>query len=288
MFYRFLMAVSRVCGIWVFVLVSRIIASGYFFLFPARRAVSIAFYRELFPEKCGWYHALCAWRQYQRFTYTFLDRFLMHNFGNVMHTVEGREYLNEIAEGRSGGILLMSHLGNWEIAARFLKQEGFQVMLFMGRKHKEQIEGMQKDALVQNGVRIIAVDQEESSPFSLIDGIQHLKAGGIVSLTGDRLWSGEQKTVTANFLGHRVTLPETPYVLALLTQVPLFTFFAFRISSRHYHLTISPPMYLDKSSRSERAATIRQAAQQYADTLEVVLRKHPFDWYHFEPFLKTD
>jgi predicted LPLAT superfamily acyltransferase len=284
--YRFLMFVSRICGIWVFVFISRMISTGYFFLFPSRRAVSIAFYRALFPEKSRWHHVVCAWKQYHRFTYTFLDRFLLYRFNNITHTTEGIEHLDHIKGAGKGGILIMSHLGNWEIAAHFLKQEGCKILLFMGRKHKEQLEGMQKDSLIENGVRIIAVDQEKGSPFSLLESIKHLNAGGIVSMTGDRIWSEAQRTVGVTFLGHPVVLPETPYILALLTQVPIYTFFAFRTGRNHYHLKISPPMYLEKTSRQERPATIQQAAQSYADTLEKVLRTHPFDWYHFESFLK--
>ncbi|RJP75462.1 MAG: lauroyl acyltransferase [Desulfobacteraceae bacterium] len=286
LFYRFLMLVSRVFGIWVFILIARIIATGYFFLFPSRRAVSISFYRELFPEKSRWYHTACAWKQYHRFTYSFLDRFLLHHFNSITHTAEGREHLDHVSE--KGGILVMSHLGNWEIAAHFLKQEGYPVLLFMGRKHKEQLEGMQKESMIQGGVKIIAVGPEDSSPFILLDSIQQLKSGGIVSLTGDRIWSENQRTVTVRFLGHEVALPEAPYILALLTQAPLYTFFAFRTGQNHYDLKISPPVYLPKTSRKERSETIQQAAQSYADTLEKMVREHPFDWYHFESFLKTD
>jgi predicted LPLAT superfamily acyltransferase len=285
-FYRFLMLISRVFGIWVFILIARIIATGYFFLFPSRRAVSISFYQALFPEKSRWYHILCAWKQYHRFTYSFPDRFLLVHFNRITHTARGREHLNHIKD--KGGILVMSHLGNWEIAAHFLKQEGFPILLYMGRKHKEQLEGMQKDSLIQSGVKIIAVDQDDTSPFILLDSIRHLKSGGIVSLTGDRIWSKNQRTVKVNFLGHAVDLPETPYILALLTQAPLYTFFAFRSGREHYDLEISPPMVLRKDSREDRSETIQQAAQCYADTLETMLRKHPYDWYHFESFLKAD
>ena len=46
----------------------------------------------------------------------------------------------------------------------------------------------------------MATAEEEKSPFALIEGINFLREGGIVSMTGDRLW-GEQSYVTVNFLG---------------------------------------------------------------------------------------
>ena len=179
----------------------------------------------------------------------------------------------------------MSHLGNWEIAANFLKQYGLRILLYMGKKHKEQIEEMQKDSLIQTGIKIVAVDSEENSPLNVLDAIRHLKSGGIVSLTGDRIWSEKQRNVRVDFLGQQANLPETPYLLALLARVPLYIFFAFRTGRNHYHLIISPPIHLEEASRSAREEIITKTAQQYADTLETVLRQHPYEWYHFEPFL---
>ena len=52
-----------------------------------------------------------------------------------------------------------------------------------------------------------------------------------------------------------------------------------------YHFSISKPIYIEKTSRGKRKKAIKNAAQKYADLLEEALRKHPFEWYHFEPFL---
>lgn len=284
-FYRILMILSKLFGIWFFILMSRIVSTGYFLFFPRRRSVSVSFYKALFPEKNSFYHIKCVWKQYHQFTYTFLDRFLYHDFNNIAHTREGVEHLDNMKISGKGGILLMSHLGNWEIAANFLKQYGLRILLYMGRKHKEQIEGMQKDSLTQTGIKVVAVDSEENSPLNVLDAITHLKSGGIVSLTGDRIWSEKQRSVRVNFLGHEVLLPETPYILSLLSGTPLYIFFGFRTGRNHYRLIISPPICLEEKSRGARKEIITKAAQQYADTLEKYLRQHPYEWYHFEPFL---
>lgn len=289
-FYRVLMVLSKLFGVWFFILVSRMVSTGFFLFFPGRRAVSIAFYKALFPEKNGFFHITCAWKQYHRFTYTFLDRFLYHDLNRITYTSEGTEHIDNLKNSGKGGILLMSHLGNWEIAANFLKDYGLRLLLYMGRKHKEQIEGMQKDSLVRTGIKIVAVDSEENSPLAVLDAISHLKSGGIVSLTGDRMWSEKQRTVQVNFLGHEAKLPEAPYLMALLARTPLYIFFAFRTGRNHYHLSISPPIFIEDPKHRKREEIVATTAQLYADTLETYLRQHPYDWYHFEPFLiqKTD
>lgn len=285
LFYRSLMVLSKWFGIWIFILASRVVAAVFFILFPSRAFNSVRFYGALYPDKNRWFHIQCAWKQYCHFTYVFLDRFLLHELNGITHSSEGFEYLDEIKNTRGGGILLMSHLGNWEIAAQLLREQGFRLLLYMGRKHKEQLEGMQKESLVQTGITIVAVDSDARSPFHIIDGIKHLKSGGIVSMTGDRIWSAHQRTVPADFLGHEIALPETPYVLSLLTQSPLYIFFAFRTGHGHYHISISPPVHLKPLSRKNRVEVIRNAAQTYANAVEAAVRKHPFEWFHFDTFL---
>lgn len=286
-FYHFVVFLSKKSGLWIFVTYAWIVATGFFLFSPSRVGNSVRFYRVLFPERSGFYHLWCAWRQFHNFTDVFLDRFLLQEFNDVRFTSEGLEHLKQALENGKGGILLMSHMGNWEVAAHLLTREFNQLklLLYMGVKQKEQIEQLQKESLSRIGIRIISVDQEGGSPFDIVEGIKFIQAGGLVSLTGDLLWKKDQRGIPVTFLGHEVYLPETPHLFALLSGAPLFIFFAFRKGKNRYHFTMSAPILLSASIRAERAAVIRQSAQEYADILQETLRLHPFQWYHFEPFL---
>jgi predicted LPLAT superfamily acyltransferase len=210
---------------------------------------------------------------------------MVRDYDDMTYTSEGQEHL-EAALGTTGGIILMSHVGNWDVAAYLLKQKygKLRLLLYMGIRKKEEIERIQKENLEQSGIRIVAVDQDGGSPFDIMKGIQFLKSGGMVSLTGDVLWKKDQRTVPVKIFGHEVHLPEIPYIFALLAGVPLFIFFAFRIGSKSYHFTASEPIYINAPSRADRSQAIQKSAQIYADLLERVLRQHPFEWYHFDPF----
>ena len=290
-FYRTLMMLSKGAGIWFFRLVAWGIATGYFLFFPSRVAVSKRFYKALFPSESRIYHLYCAWKQFHQFTDVFLDRFLQSEEHPMHFTHEGWEYLENAVTQRTGGILLMSHLGNWELAAhRLLKSHGkdlpeMKLLLYMGRKHKEQIEQRQKQDLAAQGIKIVAVEREGSAPVDILEGINFLKSGGIVSLTGDRRWREDQRTVPVKFLGHEALLPESPFVFALLSRTPLLIFFATRVGNFAYHCQVLPPVYVDAKDRKDRQRAIGDAAQTYADGLEKVVRQHPFVWFHFEPFI---
>jgi predicted LPLAT superfamily acyltransferase len=65
----------------------------------------------------------------------------------------------------------------------------------------------------------------------------------------------------------------------------LFHFFAVRTGPGAYRFSASAPVRVAVHSRAERDAAFRRAAQAYADDLETIVRRHPDQWYTFEPFL---
>jgi len=51
---------------------------------------------------------------------------------------------------------------------------------------------------------------------------------------------------------------------------------------------MSPPREVKATSRSERNTAIQASAQAYANALEEIVRQHPFQWYIFEDFFRSD
>jgi lauroyl/myristoyl acyltransferase len=285
LFYKALVDASKRWGMWIFYMASWMIATGYFFLFPVRVRTSVRFYRALFPNQSAAYHIYCAWRQFHRFTHVYIDRCLLHDSNSLSFNMEGWHHLENIISQKTGGILLMSHIGNWEIAAQVLQEKSIPLMLFMGKKNKEQIEGAQKEHLKKSGVQIITSDHGEYSPVDILEAVRFLKQGGIVSMTGDRVWSLNQKTVKTVFLNHEITIPEAPHAIAMLTGVPLLVFFSFCTGRQKYHVVLNPPFFLKPDSRRDREKSIQRSAGNYARLLEAAVTRHPDQWYHFEPFL---
>jgi predicted LPLAT superfamily acyltransferase len=285
-FYRALVWATKIFGTWFFVLVAKGIATGYFLFSAHRRAVGRRFYSELFPEKNLFFHYYCIWKQFTNFTYVFLDRFVQREMKDLGYSIEGRHHITAARESKKGGILLMSHMGNWEIAAHLLTKvfPDLQLLLFMGIRQKQEIEKIQKQSIRRDGIQVIAVDEDGGSPFDIVEGIRFMQNGGLVSMAGDVVWREDQRTVSGTFLGHRVHLPEAPFVLSLVTGAPLIVFFAFRTDTDSYHFSAMPPIVVNAPSRQERSTAIQAAAQQYLDYMATALFRHPFEWYHFTDF----
>ena len=282
--YRIAIYFSRLWGAWFFHTFSWFIATGYFFLFPVRVAHSLKFYRALFPGRNFSYHLYCAWKQYHNFTTVYLHRFVALNKDEIEFTKQGWEYLDEAVEKKTGAIVVMSHIGNWELAAQMLSRKGLPIMLYLGAKHKEQIERMQKETLAKSGIKIVTTSDKESSPFALLEGISFLREGGIVFITGDRLW-GNQRAIMVNFLGHQTQLPDTPHLFALMSGAPLMTFFVYQEAVGKYQIKVSKGRQVIAATRADRQKAVLASAQTYANELMQMVCKHPFEWHHFEPFL---
>jgi predicted LPLAT superfamily acyltransferase len=283
--YRILVQAANRLGPWVFNVAARTIAVGYF-LFSRRTRESRRFYAALLPRSSHLYHHWCTFRQYQNFTTIHLDRLLANQGRAVQFSVEGEERL-AAAIGGTGAILLMSHLGNWEMAARLLMQQrrDLRLLLYMGIKEKEGVERTQKEELRRAGVIIIGVDRGGSSPFAAVDGIRLLQTGGMVSMTGDVVWRSDQRRLPVTFLGRRAYVPEAPFVFAMVSGAPIHVFFAFRTGDHRYRFELPEALTVRAASRAERGTAVAEAAQRYATLLEEALRAHPFEWYHFERFI---
>ncbi len=289
-FYKSLVTLSRLCGPWLFRLVSRGIAAGYFLLCPGRVQVGLGFYATLFPLRSRAYHLLCTWRQFQNFTSVFMDRFLLQDDVGIGYTFQGEQTLQTVIDEKNGGVLLMSHMGNWEVAARLLQKKlsGLRLLLYMGSRDSQEIERLQKETVENSGIGIVGVDEAGGSPLDIIAGIRFLRAGGIVSMAGDLLWRDDQAAVEVDFLGKKARLPEAPFALAMVSGAPLVVFFALRTGKRRYHFRAAEPIFIAKTDRDNKAAAIQRAAGHYAALLEKAVKEHPFQWYHFEPFLDSN
>lgn len=287
LFYKALVLLSRRLGPWFFTLVSGGIAAGYFLCCPNRVAVGMKFYRALYPHRGHWYAMRCTWRQFLQFTTVFMDRIMLPAPDEISYSFDGWEHLTDFLDRGKGAVLLMSHVGNWEVAAHLLGRQraDLRLLLYMGSRETEAIERLQKDDLADSGIRVIAVDRGDRSPFDLVTGRQFVLGGGVVSMTGDRLWHSDQRSVPVRFLGHAALLPEVPYQFALLSEAPLIAFFASRRGRGRYHFSFSAPIHVAAPDRAARADAIARAAQAYADLLAAAVRRSPSEWYHFQPFL---
>lgn len=281
---KILMWASRVVGVWFLRAVTGGIAGGYFLFCPKRVSASMELYRAVFPGRTRPFYLYCTMRQFSDLAASYCDRLNLEAGGEVTHTREGWDYLEEASSG-TGGIILTSHLGNWEIAARLFRRGGLRMLLMMGERDPKQVARFQMEDMKAEGLRISVSSAGDRSPFAGVEAMLFMREGGFVAMAGDLVWTDQRRSVKVCLLGHEVMLPGAPHLLALLSGAPLFTVFTFRRGRAKYHFAVSEPRTVTGSSRAERNAAIQRSAQEYAWELEKAVRRFPWQWHIFETFL---
>ena len=278
---------SLALGSWVMRFIGWWIATGYFFFRSSRRSASVGLYEVIFPDRGHFYYLYCAWRQFHSFAGTYADRIDVYANKRVTTTAQGREKLVEEGRRGHGGIILISHMGNYEVAVNAFQDLGLRLLIIMGEREAKQVAREQRETLTARGVRIHVATAEDASPFGGLEALQFMREGGFVSLAGDLVWTDQRSLVPVKFFNRDVDLPAGPHLLALVSRAPLFILFTFRVKRGRHQIILSPPRRVKASSRSERNAAIQASAQEYASALEAMVREHPFQWYIFEPFFRS-
>ena len=278
---------SLALGSWVIRFVAWFVATGYFLFQPSRRTSSIELYTAIFPGRGRWAYLACAWRQFHSFAGTYADRIDLYSDKTILPTAQGREKLIEEGRRGGGGIILISHMGNYEVAVRAFQELGLRLLIIMGEKEAKQVAREQRETLMAQGVRIHVATAQDASPFGGLEALQFLREGGFVSIAGDLVWTDQRSLVPVRFFGRDVGLPAGPHLLAFVSGAPLFTLFTFRVKRGTHQIILSSPRHVKTTARSERNAAIQASAQDFASALEGMVRQHPFQWYVFEPFFRS-
>lgn len=279
-----LIRVSLLLGSWPIRFFAWWIATGYFLFLSSRRRSSICLYEVIFPEKSRWYYLYCTWRQFHSYAATFAERIEFDRNKQLTTSIQGREEFVEVARRGRGGVILMSHLGSFEIAASAFRELRLKLLLIMGEKEAKQVARDQREAMKARGIHIQVATAGEDFLFGGVEAIQFVREGGFVSVAGDIVWTEQRSRLPVSLFGHEVGLSAGPHLLALVSNAPLFTMFTFRVEKGKHVIMMSSPREVKATSRSERSAALQASAQAYANALEEMVCQHPFQWYIFEPF----
>lgn len=93
----------------------------------------------------------------------------------------------------------------------------------------------------------------------------------------------DSKITRAQFLGYDAAFPCGPYVLAALLKCPLY-FMGCVHDGQGYAVEFVPIASQVHLPRARRAEAMAEYAQLYAQQLERLLCKAPYDWFNFFPF----
>ncbi len=196
----------------------------------------------------------------------------------------GEELAVHLRRGE-GVVLLLAHLGSWEVLRIHSRDYQLRVNVLA---YYENSRGV-TDALrkLDPSVETQLIEIHPGDPSFVFDVEERIRRGEVVGTMGDRV-GFDGKSVRVPFLGGEASFPTGPYLLASVLRCPVFLAFGLYQAPDRYHVHYEPfaeQVVLPRGPARE--AALRELAARYAGRLEQHCRAHPDNWFNFYDFWRA-
>jgi len=278
--YQIFVFMIKYLGVRFAYLMLRFVAL-YFWLFTNKKAIRYYFRKILGYSVVR--TSVSIYRNYYLLGQVLIDKiaFLAGFNKKYTFTFEGENYLEEIANAGTGGVLLGAHMGNWEIAGQLLERIKTPVNIVMLQAEHERIKGYLEDILTEQNMKIIPIRDDFSHLQAIANALENKE---LVAIHGDRFLPGTN-TVEIDFMGQTAPFPTGPLYLASKLNVPVSYVITVKDSPTHYHFyATAPRLFAYPSNLKTRREAIRNMVTDYAAFLEGKLKQYPLQWFNYYPF----
>lgn len=249
------------------------IAMAVYALDRERRRRTAHNHRRLAPgidEREARRRARRSFREYGRTTADFIWANGMSDAGIRRHSVvHGMEHVRAAREAGRGGVITMSHYGNWDMGATAAVALDTPVTTVMAPLGPKSFTDLVVWARQRNQLEVY-------TPHNALRGLlRALQANRIVGLLCDIPGAGP--TVDVEYCGGPVPFSAVPAWLARRTGAPLLPAECTRFEHGLHEIVIHPPVAI-AGGDDERAVM-----QRVATVLEQAVLRRPAQWYPFGP-----
>jgi lauroyl/myristoyl acyltransferase len=179
------------------------------------------------------------------------------------------EYFYQARELQRGIILLLPHLGSWDVAAAYAQAIGCRLTVVTQTDWAAQVVAGARNA------RGITLAPRQGSLRVLF---RTLSRNDCVAILCD-VAPSDLETVDVPFFGRLAAFPTGPARLAQRTGASILVVSSVRLEDGRYQLTVQPPLLVDGTVHAE--AEISAATADIASSFERIIAAHPDQWYPF-------
>ncbi len=197
--------------------------------------------------------------------------------GTLSGTFLGEEVLREIVGEGKGFILMMSHVGCWQVAVSGLGAMTVPIHMLMHADAGD----IDRHYFEHAG---------EAMPYRVIDPggylggalemMAVLKRGECLSVMGDRVLGSPRNVVVTEFLGKGAAFPVSAYKVASSTGAPIVVVHSVRTGFSRYELTVAEVIRVPRGL-GRKVAHYRPHVEQYVRSLEDYCEKQPYQFFNF-------
>jgi lauroyl/myristoyl acyltransferase len=224
---------------------------------------------------------LRAFRTLYNFAWTIAEaaiaRILKVDFS---YEIIGAEWLEELGAA-PGAIVLTAHMGSYDLgAALFAEKFHREIRVVRAPEPDRRSAQHLRASLEKAGAGAVKVDYNTTGALLSFDLLKALREGEIVSIQGDRA-EGQVAQVRAQLFDRDAPLPNGPFVLGLVAQVPIYPLFIARTGCRSYQIIVREPIRLEATG--DREQDIRRGVSQWCAVLQEIVAGHWDQWFAFTP-----
>ncbi|HAN18046.1 MAG: hypothetical protein A2X13_09950 [Bacteroidetes bacterium GWC2_33_15] len=255
----------------------------YFFLFSKSSFKEIYFYFREIHKFTVVKSLFGVYRNYYAFGQVLLDKFAILGGlkGKYTYNFDGEHHLQNMANEKTGGIIVNAHMGSFETAGQILERINTKIHLIMLDAEHQKIKNYVSDVLVNKGVHIIPIQPDFSHIIPISNALINKE---LIAIAGDRFMSNS-KIYKVDFMGKKAFFPSGPFYLAARFGVPVTFAFAMKESKTHYHFYASAPVYIPRiNNKEEQEEVLLQFVEKYVKEFEKMVRKYPYQWFNYFPF----
>jgi KDO2-lipid IV(A) lauroyltransferase len=186
----------------------------------------------------------------------------------------GSELTRVLGAGR-GARLVTAHVGPWDAAARVLSADlGARVVLVMSAEPDAEARALHDEVRRRAGVSVLSVG---ATPLDALPLLRHLRQGGVAAFQLDRP-SPSARSLRVRLFGRPFAVPEGPFRIAGLAQVPVLPLFAARRGYFSYSIEFGEALACPARASD---AELEAVAQRAVERMERFIAAHPTQWFHF-------
>ncbi|HEY8827808.1 MAG TPA: phosphatidylinositol mannoside acyltransferase [Jatrophihabitantaceae bacterium] len=193
---------------------------------------------------------------------------------------EGSEHLDAAVAAGQGAIMVLPHMGNWDVSGLWFVERGTRFTTVAERVEPASLYDRFVTYRESLGMEVVALTGGQRPPMEVL--AERLRAGGAVCLVADRDLS--RGGVEVQFFGEPTRMPGGPAMLSALTGAPVLPVGLWFTDDGWGH-RVNPPIDAPEGRLREKVAAGTQAV---ADVFAREIAAHPTDWHMLQPLWLAD
>jgi predicted LPLAT superfamily acyltransferase len=213
-----------------------------------------------------------------------IDRFAIISGSDIFDIeLKGYERLSALLGDKNKGfILLTAHVGSWQVALTTLKKMAKPVYLVMRPEDNAAVrESLNIDAQ-DDFIRVIS---PEGYLGGVVDAMNVLSEGGIVSIMGDRKYGFEG--IDISFLKDKAFFPFGAFSLAASSNCPVVVLLSAKLPGRKYLVDVSHVLTPCYDGTKDKKGQLRKYVQEFAEVLDKYTAEYPYQCFLFHDVWKN-